>query len=86
MSRARDLTLGPRRGRSAQPGSGPDWTLLRRLTAAERPDLDTFRAVLDRLGAQAARPRFAEGAAYIAGCARYTALTGEQYGPVPGTY
>jgi len=70
MGLARDLSMGPAR---------------KRLTAADGPDLETFRAVLDRVG-NGGRMRYAEGLIYTAACARYSALSGEQYGPTVGTY
>lgn len=85
MGRARELSMGPKRPRTGST-TDPDFATLKRLTQAQRPDLDTFRAVLDRVGARAERPLFGQGVIYIEACQRYTALTGEQYGPVLGTY
>lgn len=85
MGLARDLSMGPRKPRS-RVGSTGDYATLRRLTKAANPDLATFRAVLDRVSANPNRFRFAEGAAYIAACTRYTELTGEPYGIQQGTY
>jgi len=85
MGLARDLSMGPARKRAPRPGSAPDYAALKRLTAADGPDLETFRAVLDRVG-NGGRMRYAEGLIYTAACARYSALSGEQYGPTVGTY
>lgn len=84
MGLARDLTMGPKR-RTARPGSTPDYAALKRLTTAPAPDLAAFRALLDRVGS-GGRMRYAEGLIYTAACARYSELTGEQYGPAIGTW
>lgn len=87
MGRARELTMGTARrwGRNGIAAS-PDYTALVRLTKAGAPNLDTFRTVLDRVGASPARMRFKEGVIYIEACQRYRELTGENYGPLLGTY
>lgn len=84
MGLARELTMGPRRPRKPKPGTTGDYAIIRRLTAAETPDLAEFRAALDRIGAQTHRFRPEEGRVYHAGCERYSALTGAQYGPERG--
>ena len=83
MGLARELSMGPRKPRS-RVGNEGDFAALRRMTKAENPNLDTFRAILDRVGAQKTRFRFAEGAAYISACTRYSQLTGEPYGVQQG--
>jgi len=85
MGLARDLTMGPKRRRQ-RPDSTGDFALIRRLTAEAEPDLDQFRAALDRVGAQRSRFRFAEGDIYTAGCTKYSELTGRPYGIQQGTY
>lgn len=85
MGRARELTMGPRRKRT-RIGNEGDYAVLRRLTAAQQPDLVKFREVLDRVAASTARKRYAEGLAWTAACTRYSQLTGEPYGPQQGTY
>jgi hypothetical protein len=84
MGRARDLTMGTRRRSTI--AANPDYAALRRMTRAEAPDTDLMRTVLERVGSNPARMRFKEGAIYIEACKRYQELTGEQYGPVLGTY
>ena len=84
MGLARDLTMGNRK-RTPRPGQSPDYAALKRLTTAATPDLGTFRALLDRVGA-GGRMRYAEGLVYTAACQRYRELTGEDYGPRVGTY
>ncbi|MFG3287276.1 hypothetical protein ACGF3G_00430 [Streptomyces sp. NPDC048179] len=86
MGRARELTMGTRRPSRNGIAANPDYAALRRMTAADAPDLDTFRTVLDRVGGSPARMRFKEGAIYIEACKRYRELTGEDYGPRLGTY
>lgn len=86
MGLARELTMGPRRHRKPRVGTQGDYATLRRLTAAETPDLDAFRQALDRVGAQPGRFRLAEGDVYTAACTRYSELTGTQYGIQRGTY
>ncbi|MHB9861961.1 hypothetical protein [Streptomyces sp. YIM S03343] len=86
MGLARELTMGTRRPRGNAIAAHPDYAALRRLTRARNPDLDTFRTILDRVGASPARMRFKEGAIYVEACQRYRALTGEDYGPRLGTY
>lgn len=86
MGLARDLTMGTRTRRRSAIATSPDYTALKRMLDAEHPNVDTLRAVLDRIGAQPERPRFKEGALYIAGCERLRELTGQPYGPVLGTY
>ena len=85
MGLARELTMGPKRKGAQRPGSAPDYAALKRLTTAPVPDLETFRALLDRVG-NGGRMRYAEGLIYTVACARYSALSGEQYGPTVGTY
>lgn len=86
MGRARELTMGTRRPRANAIAANPDYAALRRLTRAASPDTDLMRTILDRVGSNPARMRFKEGAIYIEACKRYRELTGEQYGPVLGTY
>lgn len=85
MGLARELSMGPRKPRS-RTGMTGDYATLRQLTKQSDPDLDEFRAVLDRVSANPHRFRFAEGAAYIAACTRYSQLTGQPYGIQQGTY
>jgi hypothetical protein len=85
MGLARELSMGPRRKRT-RIGNEGDYATLRQLTAAKQPDLVKFREVLDRVAASPARKRYAEGLVWTAACTRYSALTGEQYGPQQGTY
>lgn len=85
MGLARELSMGPPRKRSRVGNTG-DYATLRRLTKAANPDLVKFREVLDRVSGNPHRFRPAEGAAYIAACARYTELTGQPYGIQQGTY
>lgn len=77
--------MGPRRPRS-RVGKDGDYALLRRLTRASDPDLTLFKEVLDRVGGNPHRFRFAEGAVYIAACTRYSELTGIPYGIQQGTF
>jgi hypothetical protein len=77
--------MGSRRRSTAGANSG-DYAALRRLTAAQAPDLTVFRAVLERVGGTRARMRFAEGVVYAQACQRYRELSGEDYGPRIGTY
>jgi hypothetical protein len=86
MGLARELSMGPRRTRTNRIAADPDFAALRRLTQAAKPDTTQMRTILDRVGANPARMRFKEGAIYIEACKRYRELTGEQYGPVLGTY
>lgn len=86
MGLARDLSMGPARPRGAGIARTGDWARLRRLTATAAPDVREFRAVLDRVAALPGRRRYAEGVVYLNACARYRALTGEDYGPRWGTY
>jgi hypothetical protein len=86
MGLARELTMGTRRPRGGGIAANPDYAALRRLTRAANPDVETMRTILDRVGASPARMRFKEGAIYIEACQRYRALTGQDYGPVLGTY
>jgi hypothetical protein len=87
MGRARELTMGTRRPRRNNGiAANPDYAALTRMTKAAAPDLDTFRTVLDRVGASPARMRFKEGVIYLEACARYRELTGEDYGPRLGAY
>ncbi|MFE5037181.1 hypothetical protein [Streptomyces sp. NPDC056683] len=86
MGRARELTMGTRRPRRNGIAANPDYAALTRMTKAQAPDVTTFRTVLDRVGASAARLRFKEGVIYLEACARYRELTGEDYGPRLGTY
>lgn len=86
MGRARELTMGTRRPRGNGIAAHPDYAVLRRLTRAAAPDTTVMRTVLDRVGSNPARMRFKEGAIYIEACKRYRELTGEEYGPVLGTY
>lgn len=85
MGLARDLTMGTRK-RSKHGANTGDYAALRRLTRAANPDLATFRAVLERVGGQRERMRFAEGAVYAEACERYRELSGEDYGPRIGIY
>lgn len=85
MGRARELSMGPRKPRS-RVGNEGDFARLRRLTAAENPDVEQFKEVLDRVSAQTTRFRQAEGMVFNRACARYTELTGEQYGSPTGMY
>lgn len=82
---ARELTTGSCR-RSNRIAAHPDYAALRRLTQSANPDPEMFRVILDRVGASPGRMRFKEGAIYIEACKRYRELTGEEYGPVLGTY
>lgn len=82
MGLARELSMGPKRPRKPKPGQSPEFAALKRFTAAAAPDLEAFRAALEAVGTRPARLLYAEGMIYAAACARYTALTGEQYGPV----
>lgn len=81
MGEARKLSMGKRRSRSRTgTGFATDYAALLRLTTSARPDLDTFRAVLDRVAAALDRAGedghgSTEATAYAAGCARFTALT-----------
>jgi hypothetical protein len=86
MGLARDLTMGQKRPRAPRAGSTPEYTALKRFTAMPEPDLTVFRAALERVGGQRTRMRFAEGVIYAEACARYRELSGEDYGPVIGTY
>lgn len=77
--------MGPRRPRTKAGFTG-DFAVLRRLTAATAPDVQEFRAAIERVAATPTRFRFAEGAAYNAACTRFRQLTGERIGPETGTY
>jgi len=85
MGLARELTMGTRRPRTHSSTSG-DYATLRALTAAAAPDLERFRAVIERVGASPERMRAGEGRVYIEACSRYRQLTGELIGPEAGTY
>lgn len=85
MGLARDLSMGPRRARS-RIGNEGDYARLRRLTAADAPDLEEFRTVLDRVAALPARKRYAEAMVWTQACTRYSTLSGTRYGPQQGTY
>lgn len=74
------------RKRSSHGANTGDYAALRRLTAAQAPDLTMFRTVLERVGGQRERMRFAEGAVYAQACERYRALSGEEFGPRIGIY
>lgn len=80
MGLARDLSMGPKRKRKPAPGTTGDYARLARLTKDENPDLEEFRAVLDRVAAQGRRFHWREGHVYNDACARYIELTGEPYG------
>lgn len=84
MGRARELTMGTRRRSTI--AANPDYAALRRLTQAPEPDVTLMRTILDRVGSNPARMRFKEGVIYAEACRRYRELTGEDYGPVIGTY
>lgn len=85
MGLARELTMGPRKKRT-RIASGGDWAVLRRMTAMDNPNTETFRTVLDRVAALPDRRRYAEAMVFIHACARYRELSGEDYGPELGTY
>jgi|SRR5215472_28983 len=87
MGRARELSMGQRK-RSARGANTGAYAKLRALTAAPAGDVDVaaFRAALETVGAQRERMTFAEGAVYAEACARFTEITGEEYGPRIGTY
>lgn len=74
--------------REPRPGTGGHYPRLRAelAKADDRIDVARLRQLLESIGTQAARPRFVEGALYIKGCQRLSALTGQRYGPVQGTY
>lgn len=78
--------MGQPRRRAPRPGTTPDYAALKRLTACADPDLTAFRAILERVGAQRERMRYAEGVIYAKACERYSELSGEQFGPRIGTY
>lgn len=86
MGLARELSMGPRRKRTPAPGTTGDYAKLRRLTAAENPDLAVFKEVLDRVAAQPGRFRPVEGYVYNDACRRYSELTGEPYGSATQEY
>jgi hypothetical protein len=85
MGLARELSMGKRRP-NAHTGRTGDYALLRRLTTAQDPDLAIFRTVLERVGGQRDRMRFAEGVVYAEACERYRALSGQEFGPTIGRY
>jgi hypothetical protein len=88
MGLARDLTMGPKRKRSPQPGTSPIYTRLRRLINTPAPDVDTadLKAAIEAVGAQPGRMRPAEGRLYNQACAYYRQLTGDKIGPETGTW
>lgn len=86
MGLARDLTMGPPRPRKARIGTTGPYAVVRRLVTAAKPDPAKLKAALDAIAASPNRLRYAEGEVYLAGCERYRALTGDDYGPRRGTY
>lgn len=80
VSRAQELTLGPRRERPVKYGSQPEFQLLVKLTAEEKPDLALFRETLLAVGTRG-RYRFKEGMIVARAATRFHELTGENLGP-----
>jgi hypothetical protein len=74
---ARDLSMGPHRPRGQRDAGNTDLAALRRLTAAPRPDLETFAAVLNRVAGRAGSMTTTEGSVYLAASRRYEGLSAD---------
>lgn len=59
----------------------PDFAALRHLATAPSPNMATFRAILDRVGANPNPVCAHDARAYTDACHRYTELTGNIYSP-----
>lgn len=80
MTTARTFTPG-RSPRNRRDTPNPDFAALRRLASTGRPNMDTFRSILDRVATNPNPVRAYDVRAYTDACHRYTELTGLVYSP-----